>query len=104
MKILVRNNTDLPKRYAGFIRSRIRKAKEKFQHLLYAEVYLSKEGNSNAEYKSVVKLGVGGQDIVLTNTSTNPTELWRKTFEDVQRYLRKYKKRHRTPQIAMSLS
>ncbi len=100
MKILVRNNTGLPQRYAGFIKDRINQAKEKFQHLLYAEVYLSEEGNAKSTYKAVVKLGVAGQDIVLTHTSESPTELWRKTFSDVQRYLRKYKERYRTPQIA----
>jgi len=100
MKILVRNNTKLPQRYARFIKERITQAKDKFQHLLYAEVYLSEEGNSKSTYKAVVKLGVAGQDIVLTHTAESPTELWRETFNDVQRYLRKYKERYRTPQIA----
>jgi len=100
MTITVRNNTGLPQRYAGFIKDRIGQAKEKFQHLLYAEVYLSEEGKPNSTYKAVVKLGVAGQDIVLSHTSESPTELWRKTFQDVQRYLRKYKERYRTPQIA----
>mgnify|MGYP000480174564 CR=1 FL=1 len=103
MRVIIRNNTDLPQRYARFIKQKIAQVKKKFSHLLYAEVYLSQEGKSNSVYKTVVKLGVAGQDIVLTNSSESLTVLWRETFGDVRRYLRKYKERNRRQRVAVGI-
>jgi ribosome-associated translation inhibitor RaiA len=91
MNIIVRNNTELPKKYVRFIKWKIYKLKEKFNHLIYAEVHLNAEGNSPQQYITNVRLGVSGHDIIIKNQSDNIREILRDLDKSAHRYLRKRK-------------
>ncbi len=95
MQIVIRNQAKISNKYIRFIKWKIRKIKDKFKHLLYLKVLISKEGQKPSRYKAVLKLGIKGHDIILTNYSENLTSLWSKSVNDVQRYLRKNKERNR---------
>lgn len=97
MKIIISNKANVSNKHLRFIKWKIRNIKEKFQHLLYLEAYISYEGQRRQKiYKGTLKLGVPGNDIVLVNQSQKLTELWSKSFQDVQRYLRKHKEKSST--------
>jgi len=94
MKIIVRNNAEIANKYVRFIKWKIRTINEKFKvNLLYAEVYITKEGQSHVEYKSTIKLGIPGNDIVLINKSVDLKALWSKSSKDIARYLKESKSR-----------
>jgi len=95
MRISVQNNADLPNKHVRLLKWKIYRIGRKFKHLLYAEVYISKECKSPSKYRAVVKLGVPGNDIMLVHTSENLARVWRESFKDAQRYLRKHKERVR---------
>jgi len=91
MNIIVRNNTELPNKYVRFIKWKIYKLKEKFNHLIYAEVHLNAEGNFRQRYTSNLRLGVSGHDIIIKNQSHNIGEILRDLDKSAHRYLRKRK-------------
>lgn len=93
MKISIRNQAGIPNKYIRFVKWKIRNIQSKFNELLYFEAYISKEGSSVPRYKTVLKLGVPGHDIILSHQSANLKELWSKSMQSVQRYLRKSKER-----------
>lgn len=94
MKIIVRNNAGIANKYVRFIKWKIRRIDEKFKvNLLYAEIFITHEGNSPAEFKSTIKLGIPGNDIVLINKSKNLKTLWSRSSKDISRYLKKSKVR-----------
>lgn len=93
MKIIVQNNAELPNKYIRLLKWKIYRIKRKFNHLLYAEVYISKEGTSPQKYRAVVKLGIPGNDIMLVHRSESLTKVWRESYKDAKRYLRKRKER-----------
>jgi len=88
MYIQVNNHAKLSKKYVRFAKWRIYKISEKFKHLLYAEIHISKEGPL---FLSTIKLGVPGYDIILKHKNENIRQLLKKSFDDGLRYLRKYK-------------
>ena len=93
MKIIVQNNADLPNKHIRLLKWKIYRIKRKFNHLLYAEVYISKEGTSPQKYRAVVKLGIPGNDIMLIHRSESLAEVWRASYKDAKRYLRKRKEK-----------
>ena len=93
MTIKVRNQANIANKYVRFAKWKIRKIKAKFDQLLYAEVFITKEGHAVANYKAVVRLGVPGNDLILANTSQDLKQLWRDSLRDVERHLRKYKEK-----------
>lgn len=93
MKIMISNQAKVSNKHLRFIKWKIRKMNRKLGVLHYLEAHINKEGSSNPLYKSVLKLGVSGHDIIIKNQSSNLKELWRKAFEDVKRQLVRFKKR-----------
>ncbi len=92
MNLIVRNQAEIPNKYIRFIKWKIRTIDEKFNvNLLYAEVFVSKEGQNPTEYKSTIKLGIPGHDIILNNKSKNLKQLWSKSSKDIARYLKQNK-------------
>ncbi len=91
MQITIRNNAGLPKRYLRFIKWRMNRIKDKFQHLIYAEVFINSEGQSPKIYSTTIRLGIAGHDIILQNKSENLGELFQKSMQAVHRYLEKNK-------------
>lgn len=91
MQIIVRNNTQLANKYIRFIKWKIYRLKEKFDHLIYAEIHLNAEGHSPKQYISTIRLGVSGHDIILKNRSNNIKEVLSNLEKSAHRYLRKRK-------------
>jgi ribosome-associated translation inhibitor RaiA len=92
MQIVLRNRASISNKYIRFIKWKLYGIGEKFNNLLYVEVYLNSEGQHPRNYKATIKLGVQGRDIVLNNSSQSLSELFKKSFKDVNRYLAKKKK------------
>lgn len=88
MYIQVNNQAKLSKKYVRFAKWRIYKISEKFKHLLYAEMHITREG---ASFESTLKLGVPGHDIILKHKNDNIKQLLKKSLDDGARYIRKYK-------------
>jgi len=65
--------------------------KEKFQHLIYAEVFLNSEGQSPKTYIANIRLGVKGNDIIIQTKSKDLRKLCQKSVQSVHRYLEKNK-------------
>lgn len=91
MRIEVRNQTDLPNKYVRFIKWKLYGLSRKFKHLIYAEVYLRNEGKNPLLYIANVKLGIPGNDIILTNKEENMEVLFQKSIQAAHRYLSKTK-------------
>lgn len=91
MRITIRNKAQLKKKYLRFIRWKLNKVKEKFQHLIYIEIFLNSEGQSPKMYSTNIRLGVTGHDIIIQNKSESLGELFKKSIQSVHRYLAKNK-------------
>lgn len=93
MKIQINNQSGLANKYIRWIKWKTYRTKRKFDQLLYAEIYITQEGQNPSLHHSVIKLGVPGYDIILKNKAESPKELWKNSFNDVVRYLRKHKEK-----------
>lgn len=93
MKIQINNSTDIANKYIRWAKWKVFKTKRKFNRLIYVDVFLTTEGQSPVEYQSVIRLGIPGQDIILRHKSNRIEELWKSSFKDVTRYLRKDKEK-----------
>ena len=78
MKIIVRNNAGLSNKYIRFIKWKMYNLKEKFDDLLYVEIFYNKEGDSPGEYLSNMRLGLPGNDLILKNKSDN---IWKLLYD-----------------------
>lgn len=101
MKIIIRNNAQLPNKYIRFIKWKLYTIKKKFKDLLYAEIFIKSEGQAPKTYIVNIRLGVPGNDIILYNKSEDLIEVFRKSSNAVHRYLAKFKdsKRKRRDEI-----
>lgn len=93
MKIQIYNSIEISNKYLRWAKWKLYQTKRKFDRLIYVEIFLSAEGQSPQEYQSVIRLGIPGKDIVLKHKSEELEELWKKSFYDVNRYLRKDKEK-----------
>ena len=75
MEVIIRNNAGLSNKYIRFIKWKMYSLKEKFNELLYVEVFLNKEGGDPGEYLSNIRLGLTGHDLILKNKSDNAWKL-----------------------------
>ena len=91
MRITIRNNAGLKKSYIRFIKWKLYQIKEKFQHLIYVEVFLNSEGQSPKTYIANIRLGITGHDIIIQGKSENLNELLQKSNKAIHRYLAKNK-------------
>lgn len=100
MKIMINNQAGIANKYLRFIKWKLYQAKKKFDNLSYVKIFITKEGKSKAVFKTVLKLGVPGNDIILSYQSEQPTQLWSKASSGVYRYLRKHKEKQQyKPQL-----
>jgi len=95
MNIQVNNKAGLPNKFVRLAKWKMYKVQEQFNQLIYSEIFISKEGKGPIAYHSVIKLGVPGYDIVLKNKGHSPQALFKTSYNDVVRYLRKNKERNR---------
>ena len=91
MRISIRNNAQLAKKYVRFIKWKLNKVAEKFHQLIYVEVFLKTEGQSPKTYIANVRLGVPGNDLIIQNKSESLGELLKNTSQAIHRYLAKHK-------------
>ena len=91
MRITIRNSARLKKKYLRFIHWKFRNLKDKFQHLIYVEIFLNSEGQSPKTYIANIRLGLAGNDVVIQIKSENLGELFQKSNKAVHRYLAKSK-------------
>jgi len=103
MRVQVNNQAGIPNKYIRLVKWKSYKVKAKFDRLIYTEIFISKEGKNPTVYHSVVKLGVPGHDIILKNKSEVLNDLWKESFEAVERYLRKEKERRTKREVQTSL-
>ena len=75
MNIIVRNQANVSNKYIRFIKWKLYGLKQKFNQLIYAEVFLKSEGKTPKVYLVNIKLGIPGQDLFLKNKSENIGEL-----------------------------
>ena len=90
MKFVIRNQAKVSNKYVRFSKWKIRKLSKRFQNLIYAEVYIKKVSQVPEVYSTVVKMGVPGNDIVVSAKSDNLRQLWAELSRKMKRQLRKY--------------
>lgn len=93
MKVIIRNNASLSNKISRFIKWKLYGLSRKFKHLIYAEVHIKTEGK-NPLYIVNLRLGIPGNDIILSNKSENLYELLQLTNKSAHRYLNKTKPKH----------
>lgn len=91
MKISINNRAELSNKYIRFIKWKLYQLKEKFDHLIYAEVFITTEGSKIKQYYFNLRLGIPGNDIILKNQSENLHELLNNFPTEAHRYLVKSK-------------
>lgn len=91
MKILIRNNAQLPNKILRFIKWKLYTLGRKFKHLHYAEIHLSTEGQNPKTYKVNTRLGIPGNDVILNHQSKSLQELLQLNTKAYHRYLNKSK-------------
>jgi len=94
MEFLIRTNIDLSKRYIRFLKWKSYLLLQKFEQILYLNVYISSEGSNLPLYKVVLKIGVPGDDLILIQKDHNLATLFKKCAADMERYLRKNKEKN----------
>ena len=92
MKLIIQNQANIPNKYVRFIKWRLRKINRKFSaKLLYVEIFIRKEGTTPTQYSSVIKMGIRGQDLLISKKAPSMKLLWRKCAPIVERQIRKWK-------------
>ncbi len=89
MTFIIRNQANIPNKYIRFSKWKIRKLSRKFVDLLYSEIYIKQVTNNPAVYQAVIKLGVPGPDIIVSEQSSDLKEMWAKLSKKIKRQLRK---------------
>ena len=89
MKITLRGNAELTRRQANMIKWKLGRLQQKFNHLLYADVFVKDEGRMPGEYKMSMRLGIAGPDIFISNRSDNLYALVNQMCQNAHRYLAK---------------
>lgn len=89
MKFIIRNQANVSNKYIRFSKWKIRKLSRRFQDLIYTEIYIKREANSPEMYSTVVKMGIPGNDIVVSAKSENLKQLWADLSQKMKRQLRK---------------
>ena len=82
MRVIVRNQANVPNKYIRFIKWKLYSLKRKFNQLIYAEVFVKSEGNTPRKYQVNIKLGIPGNDVILKNKSENIGELLNSLYKN----------------------
>lgn len=94
MKIIIRNNANVPKKYLRLFSWKLRKLNRKFDRLLYSEVHIKSEGNNPTTYLATVRHGIPGNDIILSNKSQDPLNLFNSLIDKTKLSLGKASKQN----------
>lgn len=90
MKFTIRNHAKVANKYIRFAKWKIRKLSSKFSNVLYSEIYVKKISDRPEIYETVVKLGVPGYDIVVSEKSKDLKKLWSNLSKKLKRQMRKH--------------
>ncbi len=90
MKFIVRNHAKVANKYIRFAKWKLRRLNEKFNSIIYSEIFIKKEGKNPELYLATLKLGVPGPDIIISASSTDLNGLWAEISAKTKRQLRKY--------------
>ena len=91
MRIVMRNNAQLPNKYVRFAKWKGYGLGRKFDHLLYMHIHINAEGKSPTTYGVTIRLGIPGHDLFVQNKSTSLDDLFKKSFDSSKRRLIKSK-------------
>ncbi len=94
MTFIIRNQAEIANKYLRFAKWKIRKLSSKYVKLLYSEIYVKKISSTPDVYRTVIKIGVPGPDIVVSAQSKNLNSLWSEVSAKLKRQLRKYSERN----------
>ncbi len=90
MKFTIRNHANIANKYIRFAKWKIRKLSSKFSDILYSEIYVKKISDRPEVYETVVKLGVPGNDIIVSEKSDNLNKLWSNLSKKMKRQMRRH--------------
>jgi len=93
MKIIVRNQAGIANKYLRFAKWKIRKLSRRFYNLIYSEIYVKKISKSPEVYIATIKMGVPGNDIIVSAQSDDLDSLWSQLSIKMKRQIRNYKER-----------
>lgn len=89
MRFEIRNRAQIANKYIRFAKWKIRKLCSVFGEVIYTELYVSKVSSQQELYKVVLKLGVSGPDIIISEEHSNLKKLWSNISAKLKRQLRK---------------
>ncbi|MEL6923959.1 MAG: hypothetical protein AAFO94_07915 [Bacteroidota bacterium] len=87
MNIIVQNRAGIPNKYVRLLKWKLYRLRDKFEHLLYAEVHIKMEGKRPLQYRVNLRLGVSGPDIILQRKSGEVRKLMLLLSNDAHRQL-----------------
>lgn len=90
MEFVVSNQAQISNKNIRFAKWKILKLSRRFCEILYSEIYIVKMSEVPLVYKTTIKLGVPGPDIIVSATSDNLNEMWAELSAKMKRQLRKY--------------
>lgn len=93
MKINIRNNADLSNKYIRFVKWKTYQLQEKFNELIYVEIFLKSEGQSPKKYFANIRLGIPGKDIIIKEKSGDLGRLFQNVHRKMNYNLAKNKKK-----------
>lgn len=89
MKINIQNPADVSNRAIDRLVSRLNKLTKFQEDIVYADVWIKTEGSSsNAQYVLSLKLGVPGNDVVVSHKNRNFAALIGEVMEAAKRQLK----------------
>lgn len=91
MEINIRDNIPLSNKYIRFIKWKLYSYQRKFNKIIYANVFLSAEGDRLKTYKATLKLGIPGKDIIFSTKSRDLKVVLKKMNQMIHRYLARHK-------------
>ncbi len=95
MRIQVQNHAEVSNKYVRFIKWRLHRINQKFAHkLLYADIYIGKEGGNDPSFNAVIKMGIKGHDLLISKKAKSVEQLWKRCSSIVERQVRKWKEKN----------
>jgi hypothetical protein len=83
------NNADIPGKYERKIKWLLYNLRDKFNDIIYARVFFTKEGIGNPIYQMNLVLGMPGNNVVIKNTGSELTKLINEVYNSAKRAIAK---------------
>ena len=89
MKIVSNVQVNIPNRHLRRIKYKLYKLKEKFDVLIYSQLYIKSEGSKRKNYHLKLILGVPGKDIIVSTKGESLELVIDKNLKNANRQLAK---------------